>query len=109
MNYNAPRTHFTPSSSKTPASHPPGKAGFQLLHLPFLHKLLHPSDSYVILHGEGDEGGGQVAGEGKAESVKLCRVENEKDLPGGGHHDGVVPLVGAFLTESCLDHIVLYS
>ena len=27
---------------------------------------------------------------------------------GGGHHDGVVPLVGVFLTESCLDHIVLY-
>ena len=83
-----------------------GKAGLQLIHLPLLHKLLHPSDSHVVLLGEGDEGGGQVAGEGKAESVKLCRVENEKDLPGGGHHDGAVaPLVGTFLTESCLDHI----
>ena len=37
-------------------------------------KLLLPSESHVLLHGEGDEGGGQVAGEGKAESVKLGRV-----------------------------------
>ena len=47
-----------------------GEAGLQLLHLPLLHKLLHPSDSHVVLHGEGGEGGDQVAGEEKAESVE---------------------------------------
>ena len=49
------------------------------------------SDRLVILHGEEDEGGGQVAVEGK---LKLVRVEDGEDLPGGGgHHDGVIPLL----------------
>jgi len=67
---------------------------------PLLHKILLPFDSHGVLHREGDEGGGQVAGEGKAERVKLRRVEDGKDLPsGGGHPDGVVSLVAAFLTD----------
>ena len=78
VNYISSRTHCTPSP-KTPVILIllTGKAGLELLHLPLRHKLLNPSDSHVVLHGEGDEGGGQVAGEGKALSVKL-RVENEK-------------------------------
>ena len=40
----------------------------------------------------------------------MSRVEEGEDLSGGGgHHDGVVPHVGAFLPKSCFDHIVLYS
>ena len=79
VNYISSRTHCTPSP-KTPVILIllTGKAGLELLHLPLRHKLLNPSDSHVVLHGEGDEGGGQVAGEGKALSVKLYRVENEK-------------------------------
>ena len=51
-----------------------------------------PSDSLVILYGEEDEGGGHVAGEGK---LKLVRMDDGEDLPGGGggHQGGVIPLV----------------
>ena len=38
---------------------------------------------HVIIQGEGDEGDGQVDGEGKAESVKHSRVEDGENLPGG--------------------------
>ena len=37
-------------------------------------------------------------------------MEEGEDQSGvGGHHDGVAALIGAFLPESCLNHIVFYS
>ena len=63
--------------------------------------MLLPSDSHR------DEGIGQVDREWKAESIKLGRGEEGEDLPGcGQHYDGVAPLVGSYLHESCLNHTV---